>query len=205
MRLLAIMLALGVLAVPAVGAGKDPPVRDRLAVHLADHSWAHPKKLTRKEKVQVLKTIAAHDRWYKRHPGVPWRRHHMRELAHAKAKLHKLRIKNRDLGCVEGVCVANIIRRIFGSQGSNAVAIAGCESGLIAKRYVDGLSVTGQYVGVFQLGTSERRTWGRWPYSSSDASTALTASAWEQVMAGKRLYDDMGWQPWECAYILGIL
>ncbi len=118
----------------------------------------------------------------------------------------RLAARDHMLGCSAGACVETLIRRVWGSEGDNAIRVAQCEDpGLYAHTYIDGGSVTGQYVGIFQLGTSERRSWGHWPYSSPDASTALTASAWDQVVAGHELYLDLGWGPWECARIVGII
>jgi hypothetical protein len=115
---------------------------------------------------------------------------------------HMLYLRSLWPWCRRGECVATLIRRLWPEDPEGAVTVARCESGLIAMDYVDGLSVTGQYVGVFQLGTSERAQYGHvgsGRYSSADASTALSAPAWEQITAAHNLFRAYrGWGPWQC-------
>lgn len=76
------------------------------------------------------------------------------------------------------------IRYVFGSRGTEAVTVAGCETG---GTYWIG-SHNGQYLGLFQMGRHERATYGH-------GRTAL-----EQARAALRYFVASGrdWSPWEC-------
>ena len=78
--------------------------------------------------------------------------------------------------------VPAIICRVFGSYCSQAVAVARCESGLSTT------AVNGQYLGIFQMGSSERAIYG-------GGGTAL-----EQAQAAYRYFVASGrdWSPWSC-------
>jgi hypothetical protein len=75
-----------------------------------------------------------------------------------------------------------IICKVFGSYCSQALAVSWCES----KWYV--WAQNGQYRGLFQMGSSERATYGHGP------------GAWAQARAAKRYFDASGrdWSPWSC-------
>lgn len=75
---------------------------------------------------------------------------------------------------------ACIIRVVFGTEGRTAVRVAWCESRL------DPNARNGQFRGVFQMGSSERRRFGH-------GRTVLA-----QARAAKRYHDLSGWSPWEC-------
>lgn len=77
---------------------------------------------------------------------------------------------------------ANTIRCVFGGAGSAAVRVARCESGLSTS------ATNGQYRGLFQMGSSERATYGH-------GSTALA-----QSRAARRYFVASGsdWSPWAC-------
>jgi hypothetical protein len=74
------------------------------------------------------------------------------------------------------------ICRVFGSYCGQALAVSRCESGLRTT------AQNGQYLGLFQMGTSERRIYGHGP-------TAL-----QQAKAAHAYFVDSGrtWDPWSC-------
>jgi hypothetical protein len=72
-------------------------------------------------------------------------------------------------------------------QGSQALRVAYCES-----KY-DREAANGQYLGVMQMGSDERRRFGHGP------------DPWSQARAAHRYYLLSGWWPWECARIVGLL
>ena len=74
------------------------------------------------------------------------------------------------------------IRRVFGSYWSQALAVARCESGLAT------WAQNGQYLGLFQMGSSERSLYGHGP------------TAYAQVVAAHRYFVASGrdWSPWQC-------
>lgn len=74
------------------------------------------------------------------------------------------------------------ICKVFGKYCSQALAVAWCES----KWYV--WAVNGQYRGIFQMGHSERRTYGHGP-----GAYAQARAAWRYFAASG--YD---WSPWSC-------
>jgi hypothetical protein len=74
------------------------------------------------------------------------------------------------------------IRRVFGTYWHQAVAVARCESGLSV------WAQNGQYLGLFQMGSSERALYGH-------GSTPIA-----QVVAAHRYFVASGrdWSPWQC-------
>lgn len=84
--------------------------------------------------------------------------------------------------------------RYPGNAAEQAVRVAWCESRWTT---TDRL---GQYVGVGQLGTSERSAYGIGVYRSSDPATAATASVVVQVRSFYRMFVAAGrsWGRWAC-------
>jgi hypothetical protein len=80
--------------------------------------------------------------------------------------------------------VQYIIRYVFGPYGDQAVRVSGCETG---GTFWPG-SHNGQYLGLFQMGASERRRYGHSP------------SAWGQAISAYRYFVASGrdWSPWSC-------
>ncbi len=76
----------------------------------------------------------------------------------------------------------HVICRIFGSYCGEALRVSQCESGF------DVNARNGQYLGLFQMGTTERRIFGH------------GASAEEQAKAAHRYFVAAGrdWSPWSC-------
>ena len=77
---------------------------------------------------------------------------------------------------------ASIICRVFGSYCRQAISVARCESGLSIYAH------NGQYLGLFQMGSFARSTYGHgW-------------DAWTQSRAAYRYFVASGrdWSPWSC-------
>jgi len=79
-----------------------------------------------------------------------------------------------------------IIRKVFGKHGRDAIKIAYCESGIRP------WASNGQYKGIFQMGSHERKTYGH------------GSGTWAQARAAKKYFVASGssWGPWECKYVL---
>lgn len=79
---------------------------------------------------------------------------------------------------------AEIIKTVFGSYGSQAVAVARCESGLSVWAGYG----KHQYLGLFQMGSFARATYGH------------SNHAWGQARAAYRYFVASGrdWSPWTC-------
>ncbi len=77
-----------------------------------------------------------------------------------------------------------VIRQVFGAYGSQAVAVARCESGLS----VWARSPGGTYLGLFQFGSFARARYG------------FGWDAWTQARAAYRYFRDSGyrWTAWTC-------
>ena len=75
-----------------------------------------------------------------------------------------------------------IIRQVFGRYGDQAVRVAYCESRLSIWAH------NGQYLGLFQMGYSERAHYGH------------SWDAWGQARAAYRYFVASGrnWGPWQC-------
>lgn len=74
-----------------------------------------------------------------------------------------------------------IICFVFGAHCSEALKVARCESGFSIWAH------NGQYLGLFQMGSAERRRYGHgW-------------NAWAQAQAAHRYFlAAHGWGPWQC-------
>jgi hypothetical protein len=79
---------------------------------------------------------------------------------------------------------ATAIRAVFGRYAPEAVRVAWCESRLVTT------ARNGQYLGLFQMGSSERRLFGH------------GASAHAQARAAHRYFVRSGrdWSPWSCRW-----
>lgn len=74
------------------------------------------------------------------------------------------------------------IRYVFGVHANDAISVASCETG----GTFDVNASNGQYLGLFQMGSSERARFGH-------GSTAL-----EQARAAYAYFSISGWSPWQC-------
>ncbi len=90
--------------------------------------------------------------------------------------------RTRRLAAVEAANPQNVICRVFGGYCRQALAVSRCESGLQTD------AQNGQYLGLFQMGSSERRLFGHGP------------SAGDQARAAHRYFVASGrdWSPWSC-------
>jgi hypothetical protein len=141
---------------------------------------------------QVLRFFANHQ-WLLRDPrfAAEAKRQidaHRRSLAAAERQLaaHRARSRRhqtaRRLASVRASTPESAICRVFGPRCNEAVRVARCESGM----HTD--AVNGQYLGLFQMGSQERRLFGHGP------------SAEEQARAAHRYFVVSGrdWSPWSC-------
>jgi hypothetical protein len=80
-----------------------------------------------------------------------------------------------------------VICEIFGPYCRQALAVVRCESRFSTS------SANGQYIGLFQMGSWERRKYGH-------AYGATIAAVYGQVRAAYRYFVASGkdWSPWEC-------
>ncbi len=104
-----------------------------------------------------------------------------RKAAVAKATLAH-RQKVRRLAAYRAATPGSAICRIFGGHCQEALQVSRCESGLRTT------AQNGQYLGLFQMGSSERRIYGH-------GATAIA-----QATAAHRYFVDSGsnWGPWSC-------
>ena len=104
-----------------------------------------------------------------------------KQAAAAKLAL-ALKTKARRLAVLGAAKPENAICRIFGPYCNEALAVSRCESGL------DTTAQNGQYLGLFQMGTTARRLFGH-------GETAL-----EQAKAAHKYFvaSGHGWGPWSC-------
>jgi hypothetical protein len=98
-------------------------------------------------------------------------------LAHRKAQAErKRRLASFERAPQKAIC------HVFGSYCGEALRVARCESGYSVN------AQNGQYLGLFQMGSSERRLFGH------------GESALEQAQAAYRYFVRSGrdWSPWSC-------
>jgi len=88
----------------------------------------------------------------------------------------------RRLAAIAATTPSSAICRVFGSYCKQALAVSRCESG----HRTD--AQNGQYLGLFQMGSNERRLFGH------------GSSAIEQAKAAHRYFVASGrdWSPWSC-------
>ena len=104
-----------------------------------------------------------------------------RKITATRAAIAK-RKRARQLAVSHANAPQAVICRVFGSYCKEALAVARCESKL------NTWAQNGQYLGLFQMGSSERRLFGHGP------------SVEEQVRAAYRYFVASGrdWSPWSC-------
>ncbi len=81
---------------------------------------------------------------------------------------------------------ASVIRAVFGQYGSQAVAVARCESGPSINVY----ATNGQFWGAFQHGSYARARYG------------FAWNIWAEARAAYAYFRDSGyrWTPWSCGW-----
>ncbi len=79
-----------------------------------------------------------------------------------------------------------VIRAVFGQYGSQAVAVARCESGPSINVWAH----NGQYLGAFEMGSYARSKYGH------------GNNIWAQARAAYAYFIDSGrdWSPWSCGW-----
>jgi hypothetical protein len=184
MRTVTVAMLAGIFATPAFAAHKTSAAQDQ--VTQAKKVWRHHvvnnRRVTWKwqEKAGLDKSVT---RRLERHGSIPYLRHLVRMWW--KRAYHAMRVYHRNKvahvtyyssGVNGAICAA------FGSYCSQALAVARCESGLSTA------ATNGQYLGLFQMGESERSHYGH------------SGGAWGQAQAAYRYFRDSGysWGPWSC-------
>ncbi len=104
-----------------------------------------------------------------------------RRAAAAKFSLAR-RARSRQLAAVTATTPRSAICRVFGDDCREALAVSRCESGLRTE------AQNGQYLGLFQMGSTARRLFGH------------GTSAADQAKAAHRYFVAAGrdWSPWTC-------
>ena len=104
-----------------------------------------------------------------------------RKAAAARAVLAR-RAQVRRLAVLRTASPPRAICNVFGSYCRQALAVSRCESGLRTD------AQNGQYLGLFQMGTNERRIFGH-----GNSAIAQAAAAHRYFIASGR-----DWSPWSC-------
>jgi hypothetical protein len=181
LRLTLIVCAFALLAAPAATAHTMTKPHPTLEATLAMQRQVvrHDRQVIRffrthrwmLARYNVLRPIASRElRWHR--AQLRWT---LREIAETKT-----RIAAREARKLADPWEA--IRAVFGSYADQANAVASCESGHSV------WAANGQYLGLFQMGSSERAIYGH-------GSTPL-----EQARAAHRYFVASGsdWSPWQC-------
>jgi hypothetical protein len=175
--------ALILLVLPATAQStSDARLGGQLTQHLS----------TMKKDQQVLRFLGAHA-WLLSDPRFAAEakrqlRLHTLSLARAERKAAATRLaiaeraRARQLAAFAAADPPKVICRVFGRYCGQALAVSRCESGLRTD------AQNGQYQGLFQMGSNERRIFGHGP-------TALA-----QAKAAHRYFVASGrdWSPWSC-------
>ena len=148
--------ALILLVLPATAQSQsDADLGAQLTRHLS----------TMKKDRQVLRFLETHD-WLLSDPRFAASAKRQLRTSHAEPRPHPSRgprprrralaqrAKARRLAAVEAATPRSVICRVFGSYCQQALAVSRCESGLSTG------AQNGQYLGLFQMGSSERRLFG---------------------------------------------
>ena len=175
--------ALILLILPATAQSQSDA---NLGVQLTRHLSAMKKDR------QVLRFLEAHD-WLLSDPrfAVEAKRQlrlHTLNFTRTQRRVAAARValarhaQTRRLAAVEAATPQDVICRVFGGYCRQALAVSRCESGLRTD------AQNGQYLGLFQMGSSERRLFGHGP------------SAADQAQAAHRYFVASGrdWSPWSC-------
>jgi hypothetical protein len=177
------LCALILLVVPAAAQGQS---QTDLGAQLTQHLT------TMKHSTQVVRFFDNH-RWlltdprFEKEAGRQLALHRAKlaaaraRVAAAKAALRK-QARARRLAALRQASPREAICSVFGRYCGQALQVASCESGLTTT------ARNGQYLGLFQMGSSERRLFGH------------GATAIEQVRAAHRYFVASGrdWSPWSC-------
>lgn len=175
-----------VLATPAHARIDGPPAERTLERRLARQlqTIRHDRHVLYFFRTHRWLLVSRHNR------SAAWRevRFHRAQLAWTTRELRQTRRaiavrKQRELAArIAAASPANAIRIVFGRYAADALEVARCESGLSTA------AQNGQYVGLFQMGSSERIRYGHGP------------TAHEQALAAYRYFMSSGrdWSPWGC-------
>jgi hypothetical protein len=175
-----------VLLVTPAAAHVSPTPKGELEAQLRHHvpSLRHDRQV-----IRFLK----HHRWLLSDPRYEREAKrqlssHRAHLAVAKRKIAATRMaiakrsQQHRLAAAHARTPRAVICRVFGPHCREALAVARCESGL------QSVAENGEYLGLFQMGSSARRLFGHGP------------SVEDQVRAAYRYFVATGrdWSPWSC-------
>jgi hypothetical protein len=137
---------------------------------------------TRSERIPAKRTVAygvvrfnglGPERWAQR-----WRQEHRRVVELGRQLEQKRRTLLTRPSVIEAITV------VFGRHASEAIRVVDCETG----HTFDTGARNGQYLGLFQMGSSERALYGHGPTALEQARAAYVYF----VVSGR------SWSPWEC-------
>ena len=174
------------LATPAPAKVDGPPAKPTLEQRLArqlrtvrhdrvvlsffrSHRWL---LVSARDRAEARRQIRFH------RAQLAWTKREVRETRRAIAARERRELAAR----VAAASPANAIRIVFGRYAADALEVARCESGLSTA------AQNGQYLGLFQMGSSERVLYGHGP------------NAHAQALAAYRYFTSSGrdWSPWGC-------
>jgi hypothetical protein len=161
-------------AAAAMKAPSAPAPRTAKTVHRA---LTLDQQLERK--VEALQRYRGTIRFFETHRSLLSASEHRTNATSSLAKVHR-----RDARRLAAMPPKAAICSVFGDYCQEAVAVAWCESRL------QPAAQNGQYLGLFQMGSYERRLFGH------------GASAREQAVAAHRYFVRSGrdWSPWSCGW-----
>jgi len=144
----------------------------RAIVYYRSETWEHQDFLGEQRYRTNHPERLRHACGYKRWSAERWQGRH--------TKYHKIISKLQDH--TFAICY------VFGQYCRQALAVARCESGHSYSIHAQ----NGQYLGMFQMGSSERRIYGHGD------------TAYEQAVAAHRYFVASGrdWSPWSCRYAI---
>ena len=195
MRALLVGLLAFVLVTQAAAAAMQAPSAETEKTATAHKTLTLDEQLERK--LNALRKYRGTVRFFETHRSLlsssEKRTDATATLAYAKRRVHQLsktvaalrrRIHQRDARRLAALRPKVAICAVFGDNCQEAVAVAWCES------HLSTTAQNGQYLGLFQMGSYERRLFGHGP----------TAHA--QAVAAHRYFLRSGrdWSPWSCRW-----
>ena len=155
-----------------------------LAVAVADarsHSLSHGRLASVEARAAFQKDALSHHRYVCRHGRAYSRRWH------CAARRWTTRELRETLAIISLRDPVTAIGIVFGPYARAAVAVASCESGSYWPARAT-YAANGEYLGMFQMGESERRLFGHGP-----SAIAQARAAFRYFVASGR-----DWSPWTC-------
>ena len=150
-----------------LAAARTQIARDRAAIRFFDHHrWLFDDLRFRDN---AKRQLAFH-------------RRHLGQMQARFVRLERRQRRARRLAAVKVETPQQVICRVFGSHCAEALRVARCESGFRTD------AQNGQYLGLFQMGYTERQLFGHGP-----TAEAQSRAAYRYFVASGR-----DWSPWSC-------